>query len=302
MTTADAFDLAEDAPAKINLALHVTGRRPDGYHLIDTLVTFADKGDKLFFTRADNDRFTVSGRFGERIPSGPAAEAENLVIRARSCMQDLAAAEGRTAAAVHIHLEKNLPPASGIGGGSADAAATLRGLNRLWQLDLTHERLAQAALALGADCPMCVTSRPLLARGIGEDLTTLAHFPALNMVLVNPLSPVSTPAVFAALTHRENAPLPAIPTAAGAERWPALIAAGRNDLEVPALALLPEIGAVLQALEKTGTKLARMSGSGATCFGLYEDGAAAAEAAERLAHAFPDWFVMATRTGSGEQP
>ncbi|TPW32391.1 4-(cytidine 5'-diphospho)-2-C-methyl-D-erythritol kinase [Martelella alba] len=302
MTTADAFDLAEEAPAKINLALHITGRRPDGYHLIDTLVTFTETGDRLFFAAADEDRFTVSGRFGGRVPSGPAAQADNLVVRALDLMHRLAAAEGRTAEPVHIHLEKNLPPASGIGGGSADAAATLRGLNRLWRLGLPPERLEQAALALGADCPMCVASRPLLARGIGEELIPLPHLPPLNMVLVNPLSPVATPAVFAALTNRENPPLPAIPTAAEPEKWPLLIAAGRNDLEVPALALLPEIGAVLQALEKTGTKLTRMSGSGASCFGLYDDENAATDAAGRLTHAFPDWFVMAASTVSGEKP
>lgn len=294
MTTADGAAIAVDAHAKINLALHVTGRRGDGYHLLDTLVTFAAFGDRLTFTAADADRFTLSGRFADAVPRGDDPDRGNLVLKARNLLRQYAEAEGLSPTPVHIHLEKQLPPASGIGGGSADAAATLRGLARFWRLP--GEVPASLALSLGADVPMCLSGKPLFARGIGDAITSIAGFPRLFLVLANPLHQVSTPEVFRALEHRDNSPILDGDMPLRAEGWFDLIKNARNDLQFPASRIAPVIFAVIDALAATGAELVRMSGSGATCFGLYPDLASAEKAATRLAAAFPDWFVVATPT------
>ncbi|MGG7576547.1 4-(cytidine 5'-diphospho)-2-C-methyl-D-erythritol kinase [Rhizobium sp. Nf11,1] len=286
---ADAFGVTEEARAKINLALHVTGQRPDGYHMLDMLVTFADCGDRLGFLPAQADAFTLSGRFGETL----AGDGDtNLVIRARDLLRE---AVGALAFPVHIHLQKNLPVASGIGGGSADAAATLRGLMRLWGLRLPVEPLAALALKLGADVPMCLESRPLIARGIGEEIEAVPDLPAFAMVLANPLKGVSTPEVFRRLTAKNNSPL----RLAHTEGWLAAIGAARNDLEPPAREAVPEIAAISAMLQAEGALLARMSGSGATCFGIFANMAAARDATAALHEAQPDWYFQATETVSG---
>ncbi|AGS20735.1 4-(cytidine 5'-diphospho)-2-C-methyl-D-erythritol kinase [Rhizobium etli] len=286
---ADAFGVTEEARAKINLALHVTGQRPDGYHLLDMLVTFADCGDRLGFLPAQADAFTLSGRFGETLAGDGGA---NLVIRARDLLRE---AVGTLAFPVHIHLQKNLPVASGIGGGSADAAAALRGLMRLWGTRLPVAALATLALKLGADVPMCLESRPLIARGIGEEIEAVPDLPAFAMVLANPLKDVSTPEVFRRLKAKNNPPLTLAQTAG----WLATIGAARNDLEPPAREAVPEIAAISAMLQAEGALLARMSGSGATCFGIFADMAAARDAAAALHEARPDWYFQATETVSG---
>ena len=293
MADADAlsgFPLVEPAPAKINLALAVTGRREDGYHLLDSLVTFTAFGDRIGLAPAAGDRFTLSGRFGGAL----SADGDNLVTRARDRLRAALAASGQAAAAVHIHLEKNLPIASGIGGGSADAAATLRGLLKLWRATLPGGALDALALGLGADVPMCLAGRPLLARGVGEEITRVC-LPALPMVLANPLVGVSTPAVFQALASRNNPPL----ALAGAAGWADALASLRNDLEPPARRLCPQIAVIAESLATTGPALVRMSGSGATCFALYETDAAAEHAAASLSRRHPHWFFAATRTLEG---
>lgn len=282
------FPLIEPAPAKINLALAVVGRRADGYHLLDSLVTFTAFGDRIGLSPAAEDRFTLSGRFAETL----AAEGDNLVTRARDRLRAALAATGQAAPPVHVHLEKNLPVASGIGGGSADAAATLRGLLSLWRAELPKAALDAIALGLGADVPMCLAGRPLVARGIGEDIAPVA-MPALAMVLANPLVGVSTPAVFAALASRHNPPLAL--DAAPAD-WLAAIAALRNDLEPAARALRPEIAAIAQSLAATDAPVVRMSGSGATCFALYGSMAEAQAASAMLSRRHPHWFFTATST------
>ncbi|MDO3434120.1 4-(cytidine 5'-diphospho)-2-C-methyl-D-erythritol kinase [Rhizobium sp. CBN3] len=286
---ADAFGVTEEARAKINLALHVTGQRPDGYHLLDMLVTFADCGDRLGFLPAQADAFTLSGRFGETLAGDGGT---NLVLRARDLLREVV---GGLAFPVHIHLQKNLPVASGIGGGSADAAATLRGLMRLWGTGLPVETLAALALKLGADVPMCLESRPLIARGIGEEIEAVPDLPAFAMVLANPLKGVPTPEVFRRLTAKNNPPLNLAQTAG----WLAAIGAARNDLEPPAREAVPEIAAISAMLQAEGALLARMSGSGATCFGIFADMAAARDAAAALHAARPDWYFQATETVSG---
>ncbi|MBP2547829.1 4-diphosphocytidyl-2-C-methyl-D-erythritol kinase [Neorhizobium galegae] len=290
-----AAGVTERAPAKVNLCLHVTGRRPDGYHLLDSLVTFATHGDTLTFSQSTSDSFAVTGRFGESL----SAAADNLVVRARDRLRAAIEALGLEAPPVAITLQKDLPIASGIGGGSADAAATLRGLQRLWSVRIPKEPLADLALALGADVPMCLSSRPLMARGIGEELVGVENLPALFMVLVNPLVSVSTPDIFRRLTRRDNAPVPPLPERSD-DDWLSFIATLRNDLEPPARAAVSEIGVVSQALAETGAPLVRMSGSGATCFGLYPTPDAAQRAAKTLTSRHPAWYVQATTTIAGE--
>ncbi len=293
MADADAlsgFPLVEPAPAKINLALAVTGRREDGYHLLDSLVTFTAFGDRIGLAPAAGDRFTLSGRFGGAL----SADGDNLVTRARDRLRAALAACGQAAPPVHIHLEKSLPIASGIGGGSADAAATLRGLLKLWRATLPGGALEALALGLGADVPMCLAGRPLLARGVGEEITPVA-LPTLAMVLANPLVGVSTPAVFQALASRDNPPL----ARGKSGGWADALASLRNDLEPPARRLCPEIAAIAGSLETTGPALVRMSGSGATCFALYETDAAAEHAAASLSRRHPHWFFAATSTLEG---
>ena len=291
--SASCSSISEEARAKINLALHVTGQRPDGYHLLDMLVTFTDHGDRLDFMRSPTDEFTLSGRFGETLAGDGGT---NLVLKARDLLRE---AIGPLAFPVRIQLEKNLPVASGIGGGSADAAATLRGLMRIWDTSLPEEALAALALKLGADVPMCLASRPLIARGIGEKIEPVPELPVLAMVLANPLKGVSTPEVFRQLATKNNPALSLPPSRPLAADWLAAIAAARNDLEPPARELVPEIAAISAMLQANGALLTRMSGSGATCFGIFANMAAAEDAAAALHDARPDWYFQATETVSG---
>lgn len=268
---------AEDAPAKINLALHVTGRRADGYHLLDSLVVFAGVGDRLTIAPADTLSLAITGPQG----AGLSAGEDNLVLCAARAMGEGAAA---------ITLEKTLPVASGIGGGSADAAATLRLLAR-WR----GKPLPAPAdvLKLGADVPVCLSGRPVRMTGIGEGLIPLAHpLPKAWVVLVNPLQGVSTPEVFGALGRKENPPLRDLPRLRDAAELAAWVAMQRNDLEPPATRLLPVIGQVKTAISaQAGCLFARMSGSGATCFGLFADPLGASAAARAIRQAQPGWWV-----------
>ena len=282
--------VAEAAPAKINLALHVTGRRPDGYHLIESLSVFTAFGDEIAIGPAPRDLFTVSGPYADEVPGG----AGNLAVQARDALRK---ATGLAAAApVLIFLEKNIPASSGVGGGSSDAAAVLRGLARFWKLDLDAGALSRIGLTLGADVPMCLQGRPLVARGIGDVIEPVEKFPALALVLVNPRVAVGTPQVFAALESRENPRLPSLPSKLDATSLLGWLATTRNDLMAPALELEPSIGDALAALASQNAAFARMSGSGATCFGVFADNTAAQRAASAISAARPDWFVVATET------
>ncbi|OAP40886.1 4-diphosphocytidyl-2C-methyl-D-erythritol kinase [Sinorhizobium glycinis] len=290
------FALTCAAPAKINLALHVVGRRADGHHLLESLVTFAECGDRIALAPADADRFTVSGPFSRDLPVSADSKGGNLVLRARDLLRRELIGRGDAAAPVHVHLEKNLPIASGIGGGSADAAATLRGLLSLWKAEIAPQRLISLALELGADVPMCLEGRPLLAKGIGEEIALLADLPTFAIVLVNPLVAVSTPVIFRMLAEKSNPPLTLPHGARTAADWLAALAGMRNDLERPARALEPTIEAVSRALQTVDADLVRMSGSGATCFGLFDGDEKAAAAAQRISADHPGWYVLATRT------
>ena len=280
------------APAKINLALHVVGQRSDGYHLLETLVVFADFGDRIQVEDAERDHFTIEGPYAADLD----ASAPNLVTRARDALRR---ETNKAAAPLAIRLEKNLPVASGIGGGSADAAATLNAIAALRGIE--PALLTNVAPSLGADVPMCLAGAPLLARGAGERIEPLNHFPALDLVLVNPGVAESTPAVFSALATKHNPPLPTLPAIAAARDAAGWLATAANHLQPPAVALEPAIDAALDEITQSGALLARMSGSGATCFGLYADRASAEHAAHAILTARPGWFIKAVRTGEARR-
>lgn len=268
------------APAKINLTLHVTGRRLDGYHLLDSLVAFADIGDRVIVRRAPDLSLRVTGPMAAGVP----ADGRNLVLKAARL-----AGVGDAA----IVLDKHLPAASGIGGGSSDAAATLRALGQ------SHGASAADPLALGADVPVCLAARTARMRGIGEAVTPVPGIPPLPCVLVNPGVSLSTPQVFAALDRTDGAAMPRIPGFADAPACIRWLAGQRNDLEAPARRLAPAIGETLAALRQGGAALARMSGSGATCFGLFAERGAADRAAAAIAPARPGWWVRTAWLGDG---
>jgi 4-diphosphocytidyl-2-C-methyl-D-erythritol kinase len=273
--TAEVF-----APAKINMTLHVTGRRGDGYHMLDSLVMFADIGDRVTVRRAATSSLEVTGPMAENTPLGD----DNLVLRAARMM-------GVNA---HVTLEKTLPISAGIGGGSSDAAATLRALS-----ELTGKPIPDDLLSLGADAPVCCVAPVGAARmsGVGEKITPMPDLPELHAVLVNPNIPVMTAEVFRRLAKRDNAPMPdPIPT--GTEAGPLIewLKEQRNDLQEPAIASEPVIQQVFSTLEVTpGCMLTRMSGSGGTCFGIYAAAETAASAAGRLQESHPGWWVAVTR-------
>ncbi|MFB2549510.1 4-(cytidine 5'-diphospho)-2-C-methyl-D-erythritol kinase [Ensifer soli] len=296
MTASSAAFVRHHAPAKVNLALHVVGQRADGHHLLESIVAFADIGDTIDVAPAPQDGFSVDGPFAAGLPLTADAPGGNLVLRARDLLRGAFERRGWPAPPVAISLHKALPVASGIGGGSADAAATLRALTALWGGMPDVASLDAIALSLGADVPMCLQGRPLLARGIGERIELLDAFPTLPLVLVNPLVGVATPAVFRALRRKENPPLPLSPADGTAIAWRSALGPLRNDLQPPAIDTEPRIGAVLAALDATGAEIVRMSGSGATCFGLYADETAAARAADSLSQRHPGWYVRACRT------
>jgi 4-diphosphocytidyl-2-C-methyl-D-erythritol kinase len=278
------------APAKINLALHVTGQRADGYHLLESVVVFAKVGDRLTIEPSLEDDLAFSGPFGDSLQTDAAT---NLVLKARDAMRGVARLKGLPCPPVSLHLEKNLPLSSGIGGGSADATAAIRALNDLWALGMSEAELMALGLQLGADVPMCIAGRPLIASGIGDVITPISHMQALSLVLVNPSVGVSTPQIFRALSSKANGPLPELTPSAD---WDvsdviAYLSSTRNDLELPASLICPAISDVLNSLMQSGALLARMSGSGATCFGIYDNDSAAQAAAAAIAKARPDWWV-----------
>lgn len=267
------------APAKVNLTLHVTGQRADGYHLLDSLVVFADVGDRLFINEDAAPGLSVTGPMAAGVPT----DASNLVLRAVALLG---------ASDVAITLEKHLPAAAGIGGGSSDAAATLRLLSEAVDAPLPPDN----GLSLGADVPVCLYARACRMGGIGEAISPVPDLPPVPMVLINPRVSVPTGPVFQGLASKTNPampkPLPRWPDVPALAAW---LAMQRNDLEPPARALEPAIDTCLGALQATDKcLLARMSGSGATCFGVYPDEPAAKAAARALQPRFPDFWVVPT--------
>ena len=281
----------ERARAKLNLCLHVGARGADGYHRLASLVAFADAGDVLEARPAAELSLALAGPFGASL----AGEADNLVLRAARALQAEAAATDRAPAGAAITLGKNLPVASGIGGGSADAAAILRLLNRMWGLDLPPARLEALGVRLGADVPMCIASAAAVAEGIGDVLTPVT-LPEVWAVLVNSGVAVPTADVFRALADRRGAVLPALEPWPDAHALAAWLGRTGNDLEAPARGIAPVIADVIASLAATpGALAARMSGSGATCFALYASETQAEAAASGLRAQARGWWVAAAR-------
>lgn len=280
--------VVQAAPAKVNLALHVTGRREDGYHDLESLVVFAAVADELEALLAPTDSLSIVGPFANALGKG-----ENLIMRAVAAFR--AQWPGAGVPGLSMVLRKNLPVAAGIGGGSADAAAVLRLMAGLSSKPIPIGDLAALALGLGADVPACLLCVPLVARGVGEILAPLPQFPLLHIVLVNPLVPVATADIFRRLRTHDNYPLPTLPAPltrpAQLGLW---LAETRNDLQPPAIKLVPVIGDLIGLLEENqGCILARMSGSGATVFGLFGSSVQAHQAAHELRGAYPDYWVAA---------
>ena len=264
------------APAKINLTLHVTGQRADGYHLLDSLVVFADVGDRLRLTPGDQLSIDVSGEFADGVPT----DHRNLVWQAATG----AGWSGR------VQLDKALPHGAGIGGGSSDAASVLKAL-----AVQGRPTAKEFHLSLGADVPVCIAAQASRMRGIGDQISRVV-LPKLPALLVNPGIHVPTGAVFSALASRDNPPMPShipeFPTPEDCATW---LSEQRNDMQVPAAAIAPQIDQVLSEMNCTeNVLLARMSGSGATCFALYPTMMAAHRAAYEISAANPDWWCVAT--------
>jgi len=300
----NAAPLTRLAPAKINLFLHITGRRPAGgdhvgYHELESLVVFArdeTASDSITAAPADELTLTLDGPQAMALQAAALQDGmDNLVLRAARLLQPMIAG-GRKGAA--LTLRKILPVASGIGGGSVDAAAALHVLRALWKIDIDDAALTQAALQLGADVPVCLGSRAVVMSGIGEHLAPVPELPPIWLVLVNPGIALSTRDVFGALAGRFGPAMPLERRADSAADLAILLRARRNDLEAPARYLVPEIDPVLAALKaQAGCLLSRLSGSGPTCFGLFAAKKDADFAARNLSRAYPKWWVAATAAG-----
>lgn len=289
-TETAAAPAAEPAWAKINLYLEVLARRDDGYHDLDSLAVFADVGERLHARPAADLSLAIAGPMANAL----AAEPDNLVLRAARRLRDDAGNDRLGAA---LHLDKHIPVAAGLGGGSADAGAALRLLNRFWQLDWPLERLLPLAQDLGADVPACLLSQSCYLRETGRRVEPLDDVPPLFMLLVNPGVHVATAQVFKHMRPRGTGARPLAWRGAGAEAFTAALAPRANDMTAAAIALAPAIRQCLDALAALPSPLlVRMSGSGATCFAIFANALAAQQAARMLAAQFPDWYIHATAT------
>lgn len=274
--------MRESAKAKVNLFLHAGARRADGFHELESLAVFAEAGDALSFERADTLSLAVEGPFAAGLQNEP----DNLVLRAARALAAYAGIEPH----VKITLTKNLPVASGIGGGSADAAAALRGLCKLWNLSPPRDDLHEIALSLGSDVPVCLMSKSAWMTGRGEHVSPVS-LPRVPMVLVNPGVSVSTADVFSRLKSRTGVGATKPDAIHSTAELVSYLKTTTNDLEAPAREIAPVIEEAITALLNTGALLARMSGSGATCFGIYGSDAGAAKAADAIAKARSGWWV-----------
>lgn len=280
------LQLDRAAPAKINLYLHVLGKRPDAYHDLDSLVVFADIGDEIEVVAAPDVSLRVCGPFADRVPGS----ADNLVLRAAESLR----AAARVSAGAEITLTKRLPVAAGLGGGSADAAATLLALCELWEIGSAQVDLKNIAAGLGSDVPVCLAGRPSLIRGRGEDISPAPALPPCHFVLANSGVGLRTADVFGRFGGAGSGVGPLKGPFQDVRRFAQALTACRNDLEPAARGLAPVIGDTLHQIGGTpGCLLARMSGSGATCFGLFENSVDAEGAAEIVRRSEPNWWVEA---------
>lgn len=292
---------AQTAFAKVNLTLRVHDRRADGYHNLTSLVAFADYGDHMKVQANPEITAHINGPFASKLADMP--EAELSFIKAAKLLKKHVQArhdarfDGVRLGGVRLEIEKNLPLAAGLGGGSSDAAAMLRALNALWELGFTDIELAEIGLELGSDVPVCVMSKPCFMRQRGERITPLAAFPACSIVLVNSGISMPTGPVFAALGRQQHDPIGALDCPTGFETLSDVVTYMKlqgNDLLEPACRIAPAIGEMIAQIEATQALISSMSGSGATCFGLYADPEAAHQAAVQLSNKYPEAFVVST--------
>lgn len=280
------------AHAKINLTLHITGKRQDGYHLLESLMSFAALHDRITIHAAETLSLSVEGPFAGILH---ADNAENILLKTAK----LLAAKAGIAPLVHITLHKSIPVGAGIGGGSADAAALMHLLYRLWELQFSAQEMQELALQIGADVPVCYSSTTTLVAGIGEQLQPIPFPLQMPAVLVNPLVPLSTIAVFKQGVSHYSAPGLQQDIPLEASSFLAWLKTKTNDLEVPAIQLMPVIADMLLALtQQDSCLLSRMSGSGATCFGLFQEKEDAAKAAAQIKARYPQWWVEETVIGN----
>lgn len=296
-------NIVYQAPAKINLALHVVGQSntpPNtGYHLLESVVCFGDIGDAISFLPITNIEsgqdfsLKICGPFSKELNSSLLNNEDNLILKAADFTASYFSNKHNTPKiGGEITLIKNLPISSGIGGGSADAAATIRAIAKFLNFELSKEFIKSTA-SLGADVPMCLYSSPLIARGIGDEIKTLNTLPAFHLLLVNPNVAVSTPAIFMRLSSKNNMPLLELPQG---PNWMDWLSSQRNDLQIPAIQCEPIIGDVLGAIHNCGAQLVRMSGSGATCFGIFKNAQECETARLKIATDQPNWWCVATKT------
>ncbi len=283
--------ITEQAPAKLNLFLHITGRREDGYHLLQSLFAFSEKGDIISVEAARALSLEITGPFASCLQDQKAGRDQNIVMKAAYLLRERLGAPEMGA---NILLEKNLPVASGIGGGSSDAAAAIRALAKLWHIQAGETELADIALSLGADVPACLYAKPCLVEGIGEKITPLPHFPQAWCLLANPGIAVSTKAVFENFAQSACgfSPQRAVENFSAATGLKGILQETRNDLEIPARSLEQDIDRVLDVLNSlNNAAFVRMSGSGATCFALFEDEESMRRAGKYLKKSFPHWWI-----------
>lgn len=287
--SANTFDIL--APAKINLFLHVTGKRDDGYHTLQSAVTFTNIGDRIEFSPYDSFLIDVEGPFAHELHS----PQDNMVYKAARILAD----EYKKPLLGKITLQKNLPVAAGMGGGSSDAATTLIGLYRLWRLPEEYERLQKVGRKLGADVPACIIRKTVWTESIGEKMTRLADMPELHVVLVNPLEPLLTADVFRNFRGKFSPPLQFMGRKKTYREWVSDLKIYKNDLTDSAAQLCPSILEMINTIAgTTGCLLSRMTGSGATCFGVYETAEEANAAAHKIQHDYPHWWCVSAKTVS----
>ena len=285
--------VCEKARAKVNLTLHIKGKRPDGYHELESLVVFADVCDELSFAQSSEDSLSLEGPFAGLV------DGENLVLKAKRAV----AAWLGVAISGQFRLKKNIPVAAGLGGGSSDAAAAIRALLKVYSDASDAGRFIERSAAIGADVPVCLQNSAAWMCGLGERVTPVSGIKPLPAILVNPRIKLSTAAVFKTLNAKplrpeEAAPPPACPGWRTPEEAAAWLKEGRNHLEAPAVALEPAVESVLDTLRRLdGCLLARLSGSGPTCFGLFSSEEAAVKAAGDICRPHPGWWVKATTLG-----
>ena len=292
----DSFIFSNTANAKINLNLSVLGKRADGYHALDSLVTFAVLGDELSVSSSDELTLTYEGAFASDLQDTFVHESEDLVLKAATALQQ----ESGTSMSAALQLTKSVPLGAGLGGGSADAAACLRLLNSFWKLDWSMEALMTLGANIGSDIPACLMNAPCRMTGRGEHVTKIDMLPILFCVLVNPGVHLSTAEIFRKLNtskidaDKRNKPNEKLPDLTTYEALYNYLQNTGNDLLSPAMEIAPSIGLVLDAISNTGADISAMTGSGSTCFGLFKDEVSAHHAKEQLKELFPDYWVEAT--------